>query len=685
MPLSSEAKAPGPSNNQSLARGRIAEMAREFLCGRSRGALCRDSVIVAVFLVGVGIAIAHIVFNLFGFYETFFIRPMHLLLLGAFGFVIYDHRGRRRSFEELSPWLILDGVLIIALTFAAGRIIAGQDAFMDRYVSGMATQMDYIAGGVLVLLVLELARRVTGYMLVLLALMFIAYQLFGDNLPGVFRHRGSSWEAFIEFQYMDYNGVWNLMGVIATTVIMFIVYGSFFEKAGGGALIQNLGNYLFGTSTGGPAKVSVVTSSLFGSLSGSAVANVVGTGSFTIPAMKRSGFPGHMAGAVEAVASTGGQIMPPVMGAVAFVMATFLGVPYLEVVKAALLPAILFYVALFVVMHYEARRRGIGGISRDQVPSIGDVMAFAHLALPLFILVGMLVVGYSPVRSAMIATAATLVVAMLRKNTRIGLWGILSGAFAAVETTIVVTVACAAAGIVIGVLDQTGLGLRLSSIIINMTAGMLMPTLMVVMVTCLILGMGMPTVPAYVITVAIAGPILIDMGVNPMAAHMFVLYYAVLSLLTPPVMIASFAAAALAETPVMRLALTAIKFASIAFIIPFFFVYSPELLLGSVPTDMLRLSWVTLTAVLGATTFAAALAGYYFGKIGWILRIALVAVGFMLIYPENNTDVVGVALLVMVTLTRRESRLALSNLLAQITAMRKSARDKAPTRRYSDS
>jgi TRAP transporter 4TM/12TM fusion protein len=500
------------------------------------------------------------------------------------------------------------------------------------YVDPLSTT-DIVVAIVLVLLVLEAARRVLGPVLPLTAVAFMAYGFFfTSTLPSV----------ILEQLMMTTEGIFGIpIAVSATYMVLFILFGAMVERMGIGQLFMEFAVALTGRQAGGPAKVACITSGMFGSVSGSAVANVMTTGTFSIPLMKRMGFKPAFAGAVEAVASTGGQIMPPVMGAAAFVMAEYLGVGYLTVAKYALAPALLFYIALFAAVHFEAKRRGIGSVPKeDQVP-LGQVLRErGHMFLPLAVIVGALMMGYSAPYAALCGIGSVIPCAALRRTTRhyVTVTNILGALEQGARNVLAIAAACACAGIVVGVIDITGLGLTFSNFVISAAQDKLLLALLLSMVAGIILGMGMPTTPAYIVQVALLVPALVKLGIQTEAAHLFVFYFAILSAITPPVAMAVYAANALSKAKIMEASWAAVKLGATGFIVPFMFVYEPTILMQGEPA---RIVVVLLQATLGVVILAAALQRYLLGKLNVWQAPLLFASALCFIYPDWRVTLAG--------------------------------------------
>jgi TRAP transporter 4TM/12TM fusion protein len=542
-------------------------------------------------------------------------------------------------------------------------------------------------GTVLVLLVLEATRRTLGMALPVLALGFIVYALVGPWLPGPLRHKGLTYEILIDQTIFTSEGLFGIpLGVAASYVILFIIFGAFLEKSGAGQFFMNFANAIAGAQRGGPGKVAVVSSSLFGTISGSAVANVMVDGWLTIPMMKRTGFKPEAAAAVEAVASTGGQIMPPVMGAASFVMAEFLGIPYSHVMLAAAIPAIFYYGALFAAIHFNAGRNGLRGLPKEELPSLKRIMLdHGHLLAPVVTIFLLLLEGFTATYAALISTATVIYAWLLGRwvwlylAMGIGLWvsdimAVWVWALLAIAglvhallrpngparmrqlvltdgpgalrdgavQTVPVAMATAAAGIMIGIILQTGLAIRFTSFLVDFAAGNLFVALVITMIAAVILGTALPTTPAYIMLAALLIPALIKLGVPPLAAHMFAFYFGCLSAVTPPECLAVYAAASIARTSMWKAGWQACKFAAAGFIVPFFFVYYPALLFTGAWSEI---AIAALSGGIGVVALAAGLEGYWLRTATWMERGLFIAAALLLINPGILSDVVGLGLL----------------------------------------
>ena len=519
-------------------------------------------------------------------------------------------------------------------------------ALMPSAPSVTVTPLDTVIGTLGIVMVIEAARRIVGLPIVIVVLCFLGFGFFGPYMPGPLAHRGLSLQQMVGHLFFTTEGVFGIpLGVSSTFIFLFILFGAFLEKTGLGKFFIDIANAIAGWASGGPAKVAVLSSALQGTISGSSVANVVGSGSFTIPMMKKLGYHKNFAGAVEAAASTGGQLMPPIMGAAAFLMAEFVGIPYMEVVKAAVVPAILYFLGVFLGVHFEAKKHHLEGTPRSELPPWGKIMKEeGHLAIPLIAIIGLLASGYTPMKAALAGIFISIATAMLRKNTRMSFYDIVDGLIKGARGALGVLVACAAAGMIIGVVTKTGVGLKLASALVTVAAGNFMLLLFCTMLTSLILGMGVPTTANYVITSTIAAPALIQLGVPTLAAHMFVFYFGIIADITPPVALAAYAGSAISGGDPLKTGVNASKLGIAAFIIPYVFVLSPQLLgIGATFTSVLM---TTTTAIIGMIGISGAMIGQFYTRANVFERLILAAGGLCLIDPHGLTDLIGVALLV---------------------------------------
>lgn len=576
---------------------------------------------------------------IFGVLDAMLQRSIHLAFGLTLVYILYPS-SKKFSRHKLHP---LDVALAGVAAFVCLYVYFNYSALVLR--AGRVSQMDMIVGIIAILLVLEAARRVIGWPMVIIALVFIAYALFGRYIPGPLAHRGVKVPNLIQHLYYTTEGIFGLpIGVSSTFIFMFLLFGAYLGKTGMGEFFIDISNSIAGAAPGGPAKVAVISSATMGTLSGSSVANVVGTGSFTIPMMKKLGYKPEFAGAVEATASTGGQLMPPIMGAAAFLMAEFTNTPYVNIIAAAVVPALLYYFGVWAGVHYEAKKQGLKGLPKDQLPKAGKVMKErGHLMLPIIIVIYLLVSGYTPIRAALGAIASSILVSAVRKDTRLSIKDIFMGLVDGARSAITVVAACATAGIIIGVVTQTGLGLKMGSLLVSVANGNLFLTLFFTMVTSIILGIGVPTTANYVITSTIAAPALVILGVPVLAAHMFAFYFGIIADVTPPVALAAVAASGVAKSEPMRTGLQASRLAIAAFIIPYIFVFSPELLM--IDVTLFHLLFIIATALIGIIAVASGLTGYFRTTMNPLERIAFVAGGVLMVTTHLTYNIIGAAVL----------------------------------------
>ena len=593
------------------------------------------------------IAITFSVFQLytaiFGVLDAQLQRAIHLGFGLALAYLLYPFRRAWTRDHYFHP---IDIVFAVLGAATPAYLVIQYRELITR--AGTVSPVDTVVGGLGILLVIEATRRVVGLPMVTVVLAFIAYAFLGPYMPGVLAHRGLTPEQLIGHLYFTTEGIFGIpLGVSSTFIFLFILFGAYLESTGLGKFFIDLANAVAGWASGGPAKVAVLSSGLMGTVSGSSVANVVGTGSLTIPMMKKLGYNANFAGAVEAAASTGGQLMPPVMGAAAFLMAEFVGVPYIDVVKAAAIPALLYFTGVWLGVHFEAKRKKLKGIPRAELPNpLTLLKERGHLAIPLVVIVYLLVAGYTPMRAALVAIFLSILCAMLRKSTRMKPIEIVYGLERGAKGVLGVLVACASAGIIIGVVTKTGVGLRLASGLIDLAGGMLLPAMFFTMITAIVLGMGVPTTANYVITSTIAAPALEQMGVPVLAAHMFVFYFGIIADVTPPVALAAYAGAGISGGNALKTGVHASKLAIAAFIIPYVFVLSPVLLM--VDATPLALVSVTLSALLGMIAISSALCGFLADHCRPYERLLLIIAGLLMIKPGGITDLVGLVLFVVI-------------------------------------
>ena len=602
------------------------------------------------------IAISFSVFQLytafFGVLDAQLQRAVHLGFALALSYLLYP-TCKSWSRSSLHP---LDALLAVLGAASPAYIVIMYRELAMR--AGMITTPDLVVGVIGVLLVIEATRRVVGIPMVVVVTAFIVYAFAGPHMPGVLSHRGLTPEQLVGHLYFTTEGIFGIpLGVSSTFIFLFILFGAYLESTGLGKFFIDIANAIAGWASGGPAKVAVLSSALMGTVSGSSVANVAGTGSFTIPMMKKLGYRKEFAGAVEAASSTGGQLMPPVMGAAAFLMAEFVGVPYIEIVEAAVIPAMLYFAGLWLGVHLEAKRTNLKGVPREQLPKAWVIFKErGHLAIPLIVIVYLLVTGYTPMRAALVAIVLSIAVSALKKSTRMKPIEIIRGLEAGARNVLGVAIACAAAGIIIGVVTKTGVGLKLASGLLALSGGYLLPTMFFTMITSLILGMGVPTTANYVITSTIAAPALLQMGVPVLAAHMFVFYFGIIADVTPPVALAAYAASGISGGKPLITGVNASKLAIAAFIIPYIFVLSPEILM--INATVFSLIFAAVTAILGMVGVSSAMIGYLVDHSSPVERVLQFVGGILMIMPGVWTDIPGFIIFALVVLwqSRRKKK-----------------------------
>jgi TRAP transporter 4TM/12TM fusion protein len=553
-------------------------------------------------------------------------------------FLVYPFTSKSRKVKNRFPIYDLIFGIIGALTTV--YVIVFYQDFIFR-IDNAPTIPDLIVGAITIVLVLEISRRTMGLSMPVVAAVFLAYAFLGCYMPPVFRHRGYDLERVISHLFSE-QGIFNIpIGISVRYVFLFILFGSFLEFSGGGKFLIDLATAMFGGTRGGPAKAETVSSAFFGTISGSAVANVIGTGTFTIPMMKSIGYKSHFAAAVECVSSTGGQIMPPVMGAGAFILAELVGISYLDVCKAAAIPAVLYFLSIFVMIDLEAAKTGLKGLPWSELPRLGLLIKKDYLfIIPIFALIFFLVgLKTTATMAGFWATVITFAVTFFKKETRMGWRKILDTlADGAIKATQVAAV-CACAGIIIGIVALTGIGLKISAIMIELGGMSILLSLVIAMCISLILGMGLPTTAAYIICAAIVAPSLIKLGLPPLGAHLFIFYFSCLSAITPPVAVAAYVAAGIARANPLQVGFTAVRLGIAAFIVPYMFIYGPALLLKEYTSSIL---WAILTALVGVTALASAMERWFMGQRASWLQTSLLFVGaLLLIKPGLTTDLIG--------------------------------------------
>jgi TRAP transporter 4TM/12TM fusion protein len=603
-------------------------------------------------------------------------RSVHLGAILCLTYLVKPpFKGARK--DRFTLWLIIDWLLVLASIYCSYYICNNLSAIFER--QGDWLPSDLVVSVIGILLVLEACRRVIGLIMTGICLTAITYAFFGPYMPELIIHKGYSIERIATTLWLTTEGVFGVpIGVAATFVFVFVLFGAFLEVTGGGAFFIDLAYALTGRFSGGPAKTSVVASGFMGSVSGSAVGNVVATGSFTIPMMKKVGYKPHVAGAIEAAASTGGQLMPPIMGAGAFLMAEFTNTSYLTIIKVALAPAIMYYVTVLFFVHFEACKNGLKGQPKENLPRVGHVIKEGmHFIIPVAILIYVLMANYSPMMAGFVAVMSTLLTSILANTIR---WAYVGagnsaptiphpgfGSFALKEiklilsalergalNAVMVSVACAAAGIIVGMVTLTGMGLKFSSLVLDLSYGIKALAILLIGAASLVLGMGLPVTASYIVLATLAGPALLDMGVPILVSHMIVFWYSQDANVTPPVSLASFAGAGVAGANPMRTAFTSWKLAKGLYIIPLVMAYRP--LLGLGPEYELFHGEVILTmavTTLGLIAFASAIERYFFRHATWPETILLWIAAAGLLWPAYWADISGLAIFAVVLLLQK--------------------------------
>lgn len=585
-------------------------------------------------------------FSTVGVMSAVNLRAFHCMFLLLFTFLLYPAHKKENRIRRFPP--VYDAVLIV-LAIAAFVYFVLSYTEIARTGGRVNTQQLLIAAVALVI-VFEAARR-TSPNLAILAAIFLAYNFFGQFIPGQLGHNGFTLKRVLITQFWGTQGVLGVgIGVSATYIFLFVVFGAFLKHSGFSKFINDFSLTLVGQTPGGPAKVAVLASALMGMINGSAVANVATTGTITIPLMKQTGYKKEFAGAVEATASTGGQFCPPIMGAVGFVMAEFLNLSYTKVMIAAILPAFLYYLGILMSVHFEAKRLGLSGLAKENIPSALKVIKEqGHLALPLVVLIVLMVKGFTPLLAAVIAIFVTIGASWLRKDTRMTWNKIILACEEGARSAIGVGVSCVIIGVIIGTVTLTSLGLNMGYLILSVVPDNIYLTGFLVMIMSTILGMGVPGVAAYVIVQAVAVPVLIKVGIMPIAAHMFCLIYACLSNITPPVAISCYVAAGIAQSNQLKTGLIAVRLGLVGFLIPFFFLGNPILLIGADASYSVGMTlWASLTASIGTVALVAGLEGWLVDRANWIQRVLLIAVAPLFLYPGVLTDAIGFGVLAVV-------------------------------------
>lgn len=627
--------------------------------------------------IGLFIGVIAVLYSIYHIYVTFNPLPalqqrsIHVAIGIALIFLIYPtYTKQNRSKIAVYDWLLF----ILALASAGYLIVEYNNIMTTR--GGIPNTLDIVFAIMTVVLILEAARRVTGLILPILALVFLMYPFISHNtwLPRQLQTRQYDLGDIFGQMYLKTEGLFSTaIGASVQFIFLFILFGAFLAKSGMGQLFNDLALALAGHKQGGPAKVAVISSGFMGSINGAAVANVVGTGAFTIPLMKRVGYSKNFAGAVEASASIGGQILPPIMGASAFIMAETTGVAYGTIALAALIPALLYFLGVIMQVHFRAGRENLKGIPKPDLPRVKEVMAErGHLLLPILFLVVLLYLEEPIAYTAVYTIAATVVVAAFKKTTRMGIKDIIAAFDSGARQSLSVMVACAVVGIIIGVVSLTSFGNVMTSSIASLGAGSLFLTLFFTMVASMILGMGLPSIPAYIITATMAAPALAEFDIPIIVAHMFVFYFGIFANITPPVALAAFAGAGISGGDPMRTGFVALRLAAAGFIVPYLFVYNPAMLMIDTTNiavnakefpmaPYMDIAMITITAIIGIIALSAAIEGYFKTYLNPIMRVILGIGALGMIIPETYTDIVGIIIVAVVFVLNMKSSKAQIN------------------------
>ncbi len=589
-------------------------------------------------LIGVVWALFQLYTGFFGILAPLQQRSIHVAFALVLTYLLNPASGKCDKEK-----LYLDQMLCIILSVGIGFYVSVNHMALSLNI-GMYSELELFLGAASVVLVVEAARRLTGFALPLICITFLAYEVVGPHMPAIISHPGINTEQLAAFQGLTTEAIYGVATeVSASFIFLFILYARFLQETGGGQVFIDLASSMVGHVRGGPAKIAVLGSCFFGSISGSAVANVAGTGTFTIPMMKKNGYSAPFAGAVEAVASSGGQFMPPIMGSAAFLISEIVGLAYWKVALYAAVPAVLYYLAVFFMVDFEAGKLNLIGLKKEELPRTRDVLAKGWPALvsPLILIYLLAVLQWSPAKSAVWAIVATVIVSMMSPATRLTpkkMYDCLvGGSTGAVDTA----VACAAVGVVVGSVTQTGLALKLSSILVTLAGGSLIGLLFLTMVSCLILGMGLPTVACYLVLAVMVAPALVNMGVVPIAAHLFIFYFGIISNITPPVALASYVAAGIAETSFLKTSFVACRLGASAFILPFMFAFNPALVLQG---DIAEIIQCIVTATVGIYSLSIGFEGFCKKIVPAWQRAVFIGAALLLIVPEFYTDVAGIAI-----------------------------------------
>jgi len=574
-------------------------------------------------------------------------RGSYLLFTMLLCFILYPERKQvPREKVSLFDWILC---LLAVVTISYWIVIYPSYA----YRIGDPTALDIVSGAILIALSFEMARRVVGYVLPVLAGLFLLYAYLGPYVPGILGHYGYPLTRITEFIGVGMGGIYGIVtNTYATYIFPFVIFASFLQAAGAGSAIEKVSLAIAGGTKGGPAKVAVVSSGFIGSVTGSSAANAVATGSYTIPMMIRAGYRPHEAAAVEAAASTGGQFLPPVMGAAAFLIAAFTDTPYLDIVKIASIPAILYFFGVGMMVHFIAARKGLKGLSKEKIPGLKRTLwEKGYFLLPIPVLLVTLIAGFSPQTAAFMGIIATILLSYIRKETRMGPPQLLQALVNGARNSLTVGATAGVIGIIIGVVNMTGLGIKFSSIVLSLSGEILPLTILLTAVAGYIIGMGVTITAAYILLSVLAAPALVELGVPLLTAHLVVFWFCETGGITPPVALVAFAASAIARCNPHKAGLLAVRLASPLFITPFLFVYTPILFNGALPQVMETIASCTI----GMVAYAGMMQGYWFRRAGVVERVLLGFAALCLFIPDIFSDLIGIGLLILATMINRRN------------------------------
>ncbi|MFL0583151.1 TRAP transporter permease [Solibacillus silvestris] len=584
---------------------------------------------------------------IFGQFPAQIQRTVHLGFALTFVFLLFP--ASRKLSKRTIPFY--DYILAVIAIVVGSYWVINYDRLVQSL--GQLQTMDFYIGILAVVIVLEGARRAVGLPITIIAGLFLLYAFYGQYMPDFMAHRGQSLDSIVNLMFFSTDGILGTpLAVSSTFIFAFLLFGAFLVKTGVGEYFNDLAIAIAGKLTGGPAKVAIFSSALQGTISGSSVANVVTSGSYTIPMMKRLGYNKNFAGAVEASASTGGQLMPPIMGAAAFLMVEFIGrgITYWDIAKAAAIPAILYFTGIWIMTHFEAKRLGLRGLKDDEMPDRSKVFKKIYLLIPIVLIIILMMSGVPVIHAALYGIISCIIVGFINPDVKFGFKEIIDGMVDGARSALAVAAATACAGIIVGVVVKTGLGLSLANSLVKLAGGSILLTLFFVMIASLILGMGAPTTANYVITSTIAAPAIIALLapdvpasaaplVIVLSAHFFVFYFGIIADITPPVALAAFAASGISGGDPIRTGVNSAKLAIAAFIIPYMIVFSPALLM--IDVTIWQILWVVFTAIMGMIAIGVGIIGYWYRPVSWIERIVLLAAGLAMIYPESLSDTIG--------------------------------------------